>query len=64
MGGQDFTDHYTVVIGVDTEKRHYLIMDQSLKVWLVDIYLFEMISTYKVSKSCDVYSVHSVYRVG
>lgn len=64
MGGQDFTGHYTVVLGVDTEKRHYLIMDQSLKVWLVDTYLFEMISTYKITKSFNVYSVHSVYRVG
>lgn len=64
MGGLDFCAHYTIVIGVDTTKRHYLVIDQKLKVWLVDMELMEKITVYKASKSVGLYSQHSLYRVG
>ena len=64
MGGLDFSAHYTIIIGVDTTRRYYLVMDQSLKVWLVDMELLQMITVYKFSKHVGIYSQHSLYRVG
>lgn len=63
-GGNDICAHYTVVLGVDTEKRHYLVTDGGLNIWVVDVSLLEMISTYKLCKSFSIYEQHSVYRVG
>ena len=65
IGGLDFCAHYTIVIGVDTTRRYYLVMDQKLKVWLVDMELLKMITVYKaLPKKAGVYSQHSLYRVG
>lgn len=64
LGGKDICRHFTIVIGVDTEKRHYLITDQSLKIWLVDSELFESLSIYKLTKSVGLFTVHSIYRIG
>ena len=50
LGGKDYGGHFQVVLGVDTEKQHYLIIDQSLKVWLVDMSLFRLISHYVLTK--------------
>lgn len=66
MGGRGRCAHYTIVLGVNDDGTHYLVMDQSLEMWLVDTSLFRKISTYHMTQGMGVnlYKQHSVYRVG
>ncbi|KAI5511485.1 hypothetical protein TVAGG3_0734510 [Trichomonas vaginalis G3] len=64
MGGQDICAHYTIVLGVSTDKKYYIVTDQKLQIWLVDLSLFKMISVYKATRHINLYQQHSLYRVG
>eukprot|EP01084_Bolivina_argentea_P127474 225437_1 len=68
MGG-DGVGHYTIVLGVNTRRTHYLVSDQSKKVWLVDASLMRKMCTYGLSKSqgtigINAYNECSMFRVG
>ena len=66
MGGRGVCAHYTIVLGVNDERSHYLVMDHGLEMWLVDVPLFRKISTYNLTQGTGInlYKQHSVYRVG
>jgi DNA-directed RNA polymerase subunit RPC12/RpoP len=66
MGGRGSCAHYTIVLGISEDNKHYLVTDQSLKIWLVDVSLFRKISVYHLTQGMGVnlYKQHSVYRVG
>eukprot|EP00483_Globobulimina_turgida_P009029 UN09047 len=66
MGGRGRCAHYTIILGVNDSKTHYLVMDQSLEMWLVDTSLLRKISVYNMTQGMGVnlYKQHSIYRVG
>ena len=67
--GGDGVGHFTIVIGVNESKTHYLVTDQSQRVWLCDTSLMRKICIYGFSKSqgsvgLNIRNECSMYRVG
>ena len=60
MGGYGTGGHYMMIIGVDTEKEHYLVTDASTNVYLVDVKCLKSMAIY----SLNGYQQHSLYKVG
>eukprot|EP01084_Bolivina_argentea_P113073 201611_1 len=60
MGGYGLGAHYFLIIGVDEEKQHYLITDQTKNVWVAGVKLMRTALIYQNNG----YSQHSLYKIG